>query len=53
MMMGKVEKGLISIPIPGMTPPADYKIAAIKPINAEATNLKAELLRLLNISDNR
>jgi hypothetical protein len=45
--MGAVEKGLITIPIPGMTPPAACNIAAIKPINAAATNLKGKPLRVL------
>jgi hypothetical protein len=49
MMMGAVDKGLMSIPIPGITPPAACNIAAIKLINAEATNLKVKLLRFLTI----
>lgn len=49
MMIGAVEKGLISIPIPGITPPADCRIDAINPNNAEATNLKAKLPLSLTI----
>ena len=41
-IMGAEENGLISIPIPGSVPPADWNNAANSPSNAVATSLKVE-----------